>query len=158
MGSHDFSGLCLRLREKEGVVDGVAVGALGAEASTVCLPVVAGFFRVNASAVQQCPAGSKCAGGNKTAVLCPKGSVARFRGANSCSDCTKGTFTASAGQTECALCPTTGTTCINGLLSFDPDTWYPPDTTTFDEDTEIHECFNDECCVRYAENTLGASA
>ena len=44
--------------------------------------------------------------------------------------------------------------CENGRLALEAKTWYPLDTTKqLGKETEIHECFNDECCVLYNVST-----
>jgi hypothetical protein len=44
--------------------------------------------------------------------------------------------------------------CENGRVALDAKTWYPLDASTqLGEETEIHECFNDECCVSYNVST-----
>ena len=41
------------------------------------------------------------------------------------------------------------------MLEWQAKTWYDPEIPphAFDEHTEIHACFNDECCVRHNDNT-----
>ena len=114
--------------------------------STICFPVVAGYYRVSSSSVKACPKGSKCAGEANQPELCPVGRFASNEGANDCNACADGTFTTAMGQSSCTACPKLRTKCENGKLTFDQKTWYPPKTVSFSADTEVHECFNDECC------------
>ena len=75
-------------------------------------------------------------------------------GSNDCNGCSDGTFTEDAGQSICRNCPTMRAKCENGRLALEAKTWYPLDTTKqLGKETEIHECFNDECCVLYNVST-----
>jgi hypothetical protein len=120
--------------------------------SAVCLPVVAGYFRPNASAVEQCPRGSKCAGGATPMVPCPIGRYASSKGANDCNTCSDGTFTESTGNIACEGCPTQRAICKNGRLSIVGKSWYAPNTK-IGKSTEMYECFNDDACVLHSNNT-----
>jgi len=118
--------------------------------STICFPVVAGFSRTSASAVEECPVGYSCAGKNTTKEPCPIGKFATVKGANACSPCATGTFTESTGNALCSMCPNILATCDGGQLILDKNAWYEPlgiTRTRVDKDTAMYPCFNDECCI-----------
>ena len=118
--------------------------------STICFPVVAGFSRTSASAVEECPVGYSCAGKNTTKEPCPIGKFATVKGANACSPCATGTFTESTGNALCSECPNILATCDGGQLILDKNAWYEPlgiTRTRVDKDTAMYPCFNDECCI-----------
>ena len=118
--------------------------------STICFPVVAGFSRTSASAVEECPVGYSCAGKNTTKEPCPIGKFATVKGANACSPCATGTFTESTGNALCSMCPNILATCDGGQLILEKNAWYEPlgiTRTRVDKDTAMYPCFNDECCI-----------
>ena len=48
----------------------------------------------------------------------------------------------------CTPCPPRGVDCTGGTLALHTDAWYSVrDNPTVDGSTEMHTCFNDECCV-----------
>ena len=59
--------------------------------------------------------------------------------------------TTSTTATPCTSCPSVGASCAGGVLQLSNDAWYDIDENpTVDKDTEMHTCFNDECCINTA--------
>ena len=99
-----------------------------------------------------CPPNHVAITGQSACTQCEEG-AAPDRHRVYCRTCPEFTFLDRAG--ECTACPATRVTCVNGLLVFHENAWYPPSTTAFGADTEMHACFNEECCRSV---TVNASA
>jgi hypothetical protein len=110
-----------------------------------------------------------------TSVSCEKCEIGRFAampGTVTCAECdVPGTYTQDSGATVCSVCSDDfhavrkkGNTsaavcakcpsakaldCTNGVLEWQPKAWYDPSIPThaIDENTEVHQCFNDVCCM-----------
>ena len=66
-----------------------------------------------------------------------------------CSMCAEGSYRSKQEGTvdsTCTQCPAKGVRCVGGVLKIDVGTWFPLDTTLLAAETEIHRCFNNECC------------
>lgn len=102
---------------------------------------------------------------NSVCVSCPPKHVA-ITGQSACSKCEEGfspdqynnycsacpaTTFRSLSTGDCIACPASRAVCSNGRLLFARATWYPPSTTSFDTDLEMHACFNDVSCDRSAD-------
>ena len=141
-----------------------AVGFGSLSTSEVCLDVAA-LLR------SRCEAGTQLA--NDAIFTCEKCAMGQFnaaRGSN-CTSCDQRMFTPAVGSTTCstcsdgthavtksianssvtcAMCPTSRLLqCVGGVLKWQEKAWYNPAIAiaAIDEDTEVHTCFNDECCV-----------
>jgi len=111
---------------------------------------------------KKCTLGRYNAEQSKPCRSCLSPKYTRIEGATECSTCDEGKHTvmrpaipgSALGNTsmvaECATCPTsTGLQCVGGIRKWSPKIWYDTelDANEIDETTEVHRCFNDECCT-----------
>ena len=94
----------------------LAAGNFCAAGAAAALPCLAGTYSntpglTAASECTDCPKGSACSTGSTAHALCAPGTIAPALKAETCTDCTAGTFQDTAGQTECDTC-TAGSFCV----------------------------------------------
>ena len=99
----------------------LAAGNFCAAGAAAALPCLAGTYSntpglTAASECTDCPKGSACSTGSTAHALCAPGTIAPALKAETCTDCTAGTFQDMAGQTECKAC-TAGYYCAEGAAA-----------------------------------------
>ena len=122
------------------------INILTKEVNQRVFPVTAGNYRVSASKVLPCPAGSKYEGGASSAVPCPAGRYTATEGANDCIFCPAQTYSRS-GATSCKDCTSLGLDCSNGIIKLRKGYWYKMEKSKhLDESTKIVKCLNENAC------------
>ena len=143
-----------------------AYGKVPNKDKIACEGCIAGEFkRVDAAfaTCNPCPKGSVALPSVNNCSDCKAGSVPDSLRAT-CLPCADGTYAVGCSTASpctaverglssinatgaCRKCPLTGTTCRGGLLEFDANAWYDRALLPIRETTEVHNCFNSDCCT-----------
>ena len=121
--------------------------------SKVCTPCGIGYISSvpGEVACELCPI-ETVTGINYTASLCSKclaGQVADSLHAT-CTTCAVGSYRLQKSvnvKATCEQCPVRGVSCRSGVLLLEVGTWYDQELGFVVADTEMHTCFNEECCT-----------